>query len=341
MMNKIPIKNIWWLMLYASDLRVKGIQKFAKEDNLDDLSNLIAKILIRAVKRRLLRNLSVELESKQDDLTRIRGRINHIRTERRQLLKKGKIACVYDHFTTNTPKNQYVKAALDKLGKITQDKKLKQSCRVYSRVLESIGVVQNIHITHKKFTKTSIEDREMLAAAQLALNMRLPTEEMGRSYLAVTSKDETWLRRLFEKGVGGFYKTTLSGVELGKQIKWPQESPTLEIQDILPNMQTDIIINNKTRIIIDTKFTEILATNQHGDERLKSGHIFQLYSYLRSQEREDDPQSMKSSGMLLYPSIGTDINESVVIQGHKIRFATVNLAADSKDIRNRLLELVE
>ena len=106
-------------------------------------------------------------------------------------------------------------------------------------------------------------------------------------------------------------------------------------------MQTDIVlerIDTKTRMIIDTKFTTMVTENQYGKLRLKSDHIFQLYSYLKSQENNES--SYAASGMLLYPSVGENVDESVTIQGHRIRFATVDLAADSVDIRKRLLELV-
>ena len=34
------------------------------------------------------------------------------------------------------------------------------------------------------------------------------------------------------------------------------------------------------------------------------------------------------------------INEAVVIQGHEIRFATVNLAAGAREIRRQLLNVI-
>lgn len=74
---------------------------------------------------------------------------------------------------------------------------------------------------------------------------------------------------------------------------------------------------------------------------LKSGHIYQIYAYLRSQERPDDALSRTSTGVLLYPAIDACVDESATIQGHPIRFATVDLAADSPTIRRQLLRIVE
>jgi 5-methylcytosine-specific restriction enzyme subunit McrC len=89
-------------------------------------------------------------------------------------------------------------------------------------------------------------------------------------------------------------------------------------------------------VIIDTKFTSILTAGQHGGERFKTGHLYQLYAYLRSQERTSDPLSLASDGMLLYPAVGVDIDETVLIQGHRIRFVTINLSRPSLEIIEKL-----
>lgn len=58
---------------------------------------------------------------------------------------------------------------------------------------------------------------------------------------------------------------------------------------------------------------------------LASGYVYQIYSYLRSQDSPDvEP---KTEGLMLHPSVGEQVDEEVVIQGHRIRFATVDLTA--------------
>ena len=170
---------------------------------------------------------------------------------------------------------------------------------------------------------------------------------------AIDSLLALWARRLFEAAVGGFYGTVLAPrgwlVRTGGQMNWQVESPTAGIERLLPSMKTDILLESPNawhrmggyRLVIDTKFTGILGTGQFGNPTLRSNYIYQIYAYLRSQERESDPLSLTASGMLLHPSLGQEVDESVTIQGHRIRFATVNLAADSLTIRNRLLYLGE
>jgi ABC-type Fe3+/spermidine/putrescine transport system ATPase subunit len=48
---------------------------------------------------------------------------------------------------------------------------------------------------------------------------------------------------------------------------------------------------------------------------------------------------ISASGLLLHPSIGDMVDETVSIQGHKIRFAMVDPAASPAAIRTQLLRL--
>ena len=115
------------------------------------------------------------------------------------------------------------------------------------------------------------------------------------------------------------------------------------IDAILPSMKTDITLDHTgsgRRIVIDTKFNSIIKRGWHRKETLRSEYIYQIYAYLRSQEGTGDPLAEKASGMLLHPSIGEISNKFVVIQNHEIRFATVDLGAAAREIRERLLKVL-
>ena len=359
--GRIPVRNLWLLMLYASRLyrELPSSSRFAAEENPDDIPNLVAEILTRAVERRLRRNLSSEFYRRQADLTRVRGRIDALRTERRHLLQQGRIACSFDELTTDTPRNRFVRAALNQLTRSVNQSQLRGRCRTVAAALERAGVgtdssgVPGLRGARSIIAvgRTNTEDRQMLAAAELAFNLRFPTEDPGQLRLSAPDRNEYWARRLFEAAVGGFYDTVLSPqgwlVRTGTVMNWQVESPTAGIEQILPRMKTDIVLESPddrtgegtSRVVIDTKFTNVVGTGQFGNPTLRSGYIYQIYAYLRSQERQADPLSLTTSGMLLHPSVGEDIDESATIQCHRMRFATVDLAADSLAIRNRLLEL--
>ena len=236
---------------------------------------------------------------------------------------------------------------------------LKRRCRITASALERAGVGADGPRSAKRdvgrslisVVRTNAEDRQMLAAAELAFSLRVPTEDTGQARLPAPDRDEYWGRRLFESAVGGFYDTVLSPqgwrVRTGSPLNWQLESPTDGIERLLPGMKTDIILEHPaetgstigSRLVIDTKFTSIVGTGRYGKPTLHSGYIYQIYAYLRSQEMSADPLSLTTSGMLLHPSVGSEVDEAVTIQGHRIRFATVDLAANSRTIRNRLLSL--
>ena len=85
--GRIPVRNLWLLMLYASDLfRDLEKAKVAIEDNPDDIPDLVAEILCRRVERRIQRNLSYGFQSREAVLGRVRGRIDLLNTESHRLL---------------------------------------------------------------------------------------------------------------------------------------------------------------------------------------------------------------------------------------------------------------
>ena len=363
MIGAIPVRNIWLLMLYASRLyrELPNHRTHDVEQNPDKIADLVAEILTGAVERRIRRNLTFEFHRRRADLTRVRGRIDTLRTERRSLLRQGRVACSFEELTTDTPRNRVVKAALNKLRGSVGEELLGRRCRRLAAALDRAGVSDETSASIRSRSlrgtltagRANAEDRQMLAAAQLAFRLSLPTEDPGRSHLPAPGRDEIWARGLFEAAVGGFYDTVLGprgwSVRTSQRIRWPieKQTKTSGIDAIMPHMQTDIVLespptdehDHRHRIVTDTKFTSILKPGHHRSQTLDSGHIYQMYAYLRSQESDSDPKSLDSSGLLLHPSVGEDIDESAVIQGHRIRFATVDLAADSTAIRARLIAL--
>ena len=352
--HRIPVRNIWLLMLYASDLfrRIDDSRRAGVEDNPNDIPDLVAEILAHEVERRLARNLSMGWRTRKDVLNRVRGRVDLRHTETRQLLERGKIACQFDEITIDTPRNRLVRVALAKLTGIVGRRDLAQRCRSLAARLERLGVKDEkpprSEVSVDTFGRFDANDRLMVSAALLAFDLALPNEDFGNQPLNSPPRDDIqWLRRLYERAVAGFYAVTLIPlgwrVNHGNTIRWPQENPSPGIEAILPSMKTDIVLEHADsyrRVVIDTKFTAILTAGQYGKESLRSEYIFQIYAYLRSQENDGDPLSGNASGLLLHPAVGEMMDESVVIQGHPIRFATVDLAGVASEIRHRLLALV-
>lgn len=351
--GRIPIRNLWLLMLYASEL-YRELDAAARdvEDNPEDIPDLVATMLTRCVERRLQRNLTQGYRERKEILGRVRGRIDHLTTEAHMLLESGKVACSFDELSTDTPRNRSVRAALLMLSRLVKARELGTHCASLALRLWEAGVTgeppDRRRLSLETFGRSDAADRQMVSLAKLAFDLALPTEEQGARQLATPDREEYWLRKLFERAVGGFFDCTLDrsrwSVSAGDWLQWPLSRSTARISEILPAMKTDIILEDlvgASRIIIDTKFTEIVQTGWYREASLKSGYIYQMYAYLRSQENAGDASSLKTIGVLLHPTVGDDYDEALELQGHVIRFMTVDLAASALEIRKRLLSVAQ
>lgn len=350
--GKIPVRNLWLLMFYASDLfRSNQCGKVSVEEQPDDIPDMVAEILVHAVEDRKRRKLNSVFQSRSAVLNRVRGKINILQTERHRLLERGLVACRFDELTIDTPRNRFVRFALEKISGIVRKKSLSIRCKHLANDMRLMGVTSQApsrtQMSREQFNRNDSNDRLMLAAAILAIDLAIPTEDFGTNVLPLPDREERWVRKLFEKAVGGFFGVVLNkqdwSVRCGQKLDWQIESKTPLIDNILPSMQTDItLVDKRTNqlTVIDTKFTSILKTGRYRDLTLSSGYLYQIYAYLQSQTNHQKISNWNNAnGVLLFPAVGTEVDESVSIQGHQIRFLTVDLTATAERIRTQLLNV--
>jgi len=347
---EIPVQNLWLLMLYASEFRYLANEYAGSESVDEDVANLVADVLCNQVEERLKRNLTYGYKNSTRELNRVRGRINILETYSKQLLQKGKVSCTFEELSIDTPRNRYICAALNKISRLVTKKSLKLRCHKLNQAMIQLGVSPLLSVNYQpkndRFGRHETGDRKVLVTAELAFSLALINESNGNGLYPSPDKQKHWVRKLFEKAVAGFYSLKLDRnwkVKPGKKLNWQIDSATNQIEALMPSMKLDILLENQSiekRIIIDTKYTAITTQRQYGGESFKSNYIYQLYTYLRSQEIESDPLSLHSTGMLLHPSVGMGYDEVVSIQGHDLRFCTVDLTLSPTEISQQLLYLI-
>jgi 5-methylcytosine-specific restriction enzyme subunit McrC len=338
-------------MLYASDLtRIGGAFDARVEEDTNDIPELIARLLTDTVECRLRRNFTRGYCYREKMLTRVRGRINILTTESRQLLSKGQVFCRFEELTVDTPRNRLVRAALEVMARFVRNKDLSRQCRAFAAILSRAGVggarPSRAELAADQIGRNDAADRYMVALARLAFDLALPTEDAGATPLVAPYREEAWVRQLFEKAVLGFARVNLEplgwSVRGSIPLEWQFSSASAGLATILPRMVTDIVIDvpyADRRLVIDTKFTSILGTGRFDNANLKSGYLYQMYAYLRSQEGRDQRWDT-SAGLFLHPAIGTQLYEHAMIQGHSIAFATVDLGGSSAIIRDELRRIL-
>lgn len=348
---QIPIRNVWLLQLFASSLyRRLGSGLVAAEDNPEDLPDLVGRILVEEVTVRLHTGLSVGFQQNTRDVRRVRGRINVLPTERHQLLLRGQVTCTFDEIVTDTPANRLVKAALDKAAILTPENPVYRSLALQMAAAGVRGPCPPLGLAPAmQRQRILIRDRVMIAAAELLLTFAIPTTESGGRMLPIPSLEDGYLRKLFEFAAYGFYRHRLIPegwtVTHGQRLKWDVSAPSAGIAAILPSMQVDVVLERldpsgagPRRIVIDTKFTSVTKQGQYREATLSSGYVYQIYAYLMSQDNRE--VESKSEGLMLHPAVAHRLDEEVVIQGHRIRFATVDLAASPQQIAVEFLAAV-
>ncbi|RYA96291.1 5-methylcytosine-specific restriction endonuclease system specificity protein McrC, partial [Enterobacter cloacae complex sp. 742-ADZ3-9B] len=171
--SRIPLRNIWLLMLYASSLfRHHGRSMVAAENNPEEIPALVARILLHEVEQRLLRHLSMGYQTRRATLNRVRGRIDVLRTTSRQLLERAQVACQFQEMTLDTPRNRYVRSALEHLVPLLSNGPLAAQCRAMAINLRRRGIEGGMPSKGElpsitRFGRHDAADKAMVDAAKL------------------------------------------------------------------------------------------------------------------------------------------------------------------------------
>lgn len=348
LLGTIPVRNIWLLFAYASNLAEFYSQHESAAEASPTVPDLVARLLNITVEQRLRRTLSRSYEPRSDVLTRVRGRINILQTLSHELLSRGQVACAFEDFTLDTPRNRFVRAALNAIAPYVSETEVARHSRTLSKRLGAMGVSEQrpsrAEIGRDRLGRNDRADKMMMALSTFVFDALIPATQGGGFLRPNVEQTAELVRRLFEKAVGNFYLSELGAdrgwsVRQGRKLYWPLEMQSEGLQDVLPNMEADIVLEHlpsRKRLIIDTKFASIFARSLHRERVLKSGYLYQIYGYVRSQEDARDPASLTSSGLLLHPAVGANVDEYAVIQGHRFRFSTVDLTGETTDILERL-----
>jgi 5-methylcytosine-specific restriction enzyme subunit McrC len=180
----------------------------------------------------------------------------------------------------------------------------------------------------------------MLNVCEMAWRHRMPTESPGAKSMSALDRASMTLYEVYERFVSNFYRLRLHGWSVGPQMhmSWNAERGS----PLLPILKPDIRFQHYQTgrlVVLDTKFTpNSIVTGRMGKDIFNSGHLYQIYAYLRSQEHLSG-MHRNATGILLYPTVQTELDETVILQGHPIRILSVDLAQPWPDIEEGLLSL--
>ena len=106
----------------------------------------------------------------------------------------------------------------------------------------------------------------------------------------------------------------------------------------LPIMETDITLRSSQRIIvIDAKFYKEALTARHGAKKVRSSHLYQLYSYLEHAGMRTP--GVPVDGALIYPAVDQPVTLHYRLRGHEVVVRAIDLMRPWREIHNELLQI--
>ena len=340
-MAEIPIQNVYYVLCYAWGQMREGEIVETGAVGQTELADLFAHVLINGTRRVLRQGLDRGYVTRAEDTSRLRGRVDFSASVKRSLLPRAQAHCRYDTLSRNVLHNRILKSTMRRLARLNEvDGDLRANLH---RLTRRFSDVADVPLRHALFRRVQLHSNNafyrFLMNVCALVEQNLIVEESGQGeQFRDFRRDDATMSTLFEKFVRSFYEYEQDRYRVSApHVWWDLEGPAPEH---LPSMETDMVLRSVERtIILDTKYYSSTLQSNHGKQSYHSTNLYQLFAYLKNAEAKG-PEYEHAEGMLLYPTVTHDLNESFRVQGHRIRICTLNLAQDWKAIRRDLLELV-
>lgn len=339
----IPIRNIYFLLLYAWAQFPPGPVAPAGIDQSPDVPNLLANLLATGIRRLLRRGLDRGYSTFTEELIGLRGRLRIDTMIKECTQLKGTAICDFDDLTHDVLQNQILKATVAELARCPAvEERIRHDLRIVGRRLRD---VRDLRLTASCFRQLVISgnNREYLFLMQLCefVYWSLMPERGGTgARFQQVLDDELRMSAVFENFLRNFFRLHRVDYRVRSEAsEWNVTDATQEDLALLPRMLTDITLRNSERtIIIDAKYyRKPLAAGPYG-ERVRSQHLYQLLTYLQH-ERVREP-AKHLCGMLIYPDVGRSLRLKYRLLNIPVIVATVDLGKEWQEITHDLSALL-
>lgn len=146
--------------------------------------------------------------------------------------------------------------------------------------------------------------------------------------------------QVFEDFLLEFYRVEQRQYRVGRpRIEWFEAEGRSYDLEHLPGMQTDIVLQgDEDCIIIDAKYYAEALADRFGSRKLRSGHLYQLFTYLEN--RTAEMPDLPHRGILLYPVVGSPISFDYRLKGQQISVRSIDLRQPWARIHEDILSII-
>ena len=340
---RVPIRNIYYLLLYAWGHFHSGMAQGVGVDDSPDLPNLLAKVLNDGTHRLLRRGLDRGYVARTEETSSPRGKLRLDVMAKRQTMLRGKAVCDLDDLTPDVLHNQILRATLFNLAACGDvDRQMRNDLQATGRRLLGVSrIALTANMFHRvQLSRNSSQYHLLMRVCELIFHSLMPDVQKTGSKFQSILEDETRMPAVFEEFLRNFYRAELCEFKVGSErMKWEATAANHDDLLYLPIMQTDITLrSSRQTFIADAKYYKDALSGGRYQQRVRSDHLYQLSTYL-AHVRAREPQN-ELSGLLIYPAVGQKIRLSYELLGVPVTIASVDLGAEWHEIDSELRGLI-
>lgn len=341
---KIPIRNVYWLLLYAWDHLGAGEEASLAAEEPRHLHDLFASALADTVSRLRARGLDRGYVEVEETLAGVRGRLDLGTTLKRGLLANARTHCLVDELRHDVLHNRILKSTLRSLLGVDLEEEVRSGVRRQVRALDAVA---DVRVVRRDFGRVQLHRNNRVYDFALRL-CRLIHENLmvdpatGEARFRDFRADERRMGALFEAFVYRFYRREQQHFRVSRpHIAWHDAHGSEQALALLPRMRTDVVLRSPDRrIIVETKFYANPLAGRFGGKKLRSAHLYQLLAYL-SNHAAAHPKGPSYEGMLLYPAVNEAFAFDYRLSGHRLMVRSIDLDQPWAQIRSDLLALLK
>lgn len=210
----IPVRNIYYLLLYAWGHFKNGSARDVGKDESPDLPNLIGKVLNDGTKRLLRRGLDRGYIDATEETRSPRGKLRIDVITKQQTLLRGFAVCDLDELTTDVLHNQVLRATLSSMARCKDvEKELRQELQVSANRMTQVSPIRlSADIFHRvQLSRNTSQYGFLTRVCELVFHALLPDEQGSGSKFQSILEDESRMSTIFEDFLRNFYRSELSG----------------------------------------------------------------------------------------------------------------------------------
>lgn len=345
---KIPIANIYYLLCYAwGHADQSDLVSLSELRGLEQVHDLLGKVIAHGTRRLVKQGLARDYLDCVEDLAGVRGKILPSEMVKRAVRSSGRVTCKFGELSVDTTENRILKATLGLIeGVDGLDQGVRREVREARRRLAGVA---DVALDRRLFAGARAAGnrrlyRFLISLCLLAYESSLVDQEDGVTRIFDFRDDEAQMWRIFEEFVTQFYareQIRYTVNRKGRAIQWADVSAASETDRAhIPRMEADLILEaTDRRIILDCKFYREAFSSRGASDKLHSGNLYQILTYLRNRE-ETVPAGPRHDGVLLYPVVDKAIGVDVQLEGFRVQARGVNLAREWWEIRDEMLAVV-